>query len=342
MIKKGQTATLRLLAQKLNIHVSTVSRVLNGTDADAVKAASQSTIARIRLLAAEYDYKPNPHAICLRKKQSKLVGVLVPRLSDYIWASVYEGIEGAALDEGYCAYVTNSHEEKECQRRQVELAEARRVDGLVLGDACNTPEAIEALGRLALPFVLVLRRAGDFLSVTGDDYQGGRMAARHLFERGHREVGVIAGETYVLTGQERTAGFIDFYREAGFPVAPERIVHSTFDPRGGRESAQRLLGGHRSLTGLFVVSDMVAIGAMGAMRDIDVVPGHSMALVGYNDTPLTAELPVPLTTLRPPLRKIGERAMGVLLRHLQGEPCCSERLPPELVIRESSSFEGRL
>lgn len=338
MKRESHAVTLRLLAQKLNIHVSTVSRVLNGSEADAAKAASKAMIERIRSLAAEYSYKPNPYAINLRKQKSNLIGVLVPRLSDYVWAAIYEGIEESALSKGYFTYVTNSYDLPERRRQQISLAETRRVDGLLLGDTQDTQQHIDFLKKLSLPFVLVLRHTGNFLSVTCDDYKGGMLVARHLFERGHRQVAVIAGDGVASTGLERTAGFVDFYREAGHPVAPERIARTTFDTQGGREGASRLMREHSSLTALFAVNDFAAIGAMGAMREAGITPGQSMALVGFNDTPLAAELPIPLSTIRSPLRTIGEKAMDLLIRHLKGVACESEQLVPELVIRESSSF----
>ncbi len=341
VMKKDKTSTLRSLAAQLDIHVSTVSRVLQGDDALASKAASKATITRIRALAAEYGYTPNPHAISLRTRQSRLIGVSVPRLSDIIWATIYEGIEETALSKGYFAYVTNSYDKPDIQNRQLALAQARRVDGLILGDAHTTPETLDFLSKLSIPFVLALRHAGDFLSVTCDDHDGGSQAAAHLFAQGHREVAVIGGSRFTSTGQERTAGFTDFFRQAGHPIPEERVIFSRFDSQAGRETTQKLLAAFPSLTAIYAVNDFAAIGAMGAMREAGITPGVSMALVGYNDTPLASELPIPLSTLRNPVRELGERAMELLLCLLRKEPCQSVVLKPRLVIRESSRYTAR-
>lgn len=336
-----KTITLSQLALRLNMHVSTISRVLNGSEEEALKAASKPTIERIRTLARQYNYKRNPHAISLRTNKSMLIGVLVPRLSDYVWATIYEGIEGAALHCNYFAYVTNSYDKLDWRQKQVGIAESRLVDGLILGDTHTTEESINFLQSLSLPFVLVLREAGDFLSVTCDDYEGGRQAAQHLFERGHREVAVVAGAEFTSTGRNRTAGFVDYYKEGGYQIAPERIVTGEFDTKGGRDSAELLLRKHPSLTAIYAVNDFAAIGAMGAMRAANLVPGVSMALIGYNDTPLAAELPIPLTSVRTPLREIGLKTMNLLIDKLQGKQCESILLKPRLVIRESSSYSAR-
>ena len=118
---KNKKATLRMLAQALDIHVSTVSRVLQGDDAVAAKAASPKTIKRIRDLAKEYGYTPNPYAISLKTDQSKWIGVTVPRLSDYIWATIYEGVEEYALECNYYTYVSNSYDDPGLQRRQIAM-----------------------------------------------------------------------------------------------------------------------------------------------------------------------------------------------------------------------------
>ena len=337
----NKVPTLRALAQQLNIHSSTVSRVLKGDEAVAAKAASQETIERIRALAAVSGYIHNPHAISLRTKQSHLIGVSVPRLADLIWATVYEGIEETASSNGYYTYVTNSYDQPAIQSRQLALSKARRVDGLILGDARMTQESLDYLHSISVPFVLAFRKAGNFLSVVCDDYYGGQLAAKHLLERGHREVGILGGLHFAHNCVARTEGFMDVYREAGYPVPTERIVWDSLDTEGGREGAQRLIAENPAMTAIFTVNDFAAIGAMGAMREAGHTPGATMALIGYNDTPLAPALPIPLTTLRNPLREVGKRSMDLLLRLIRGEHCESVVMQPELIVRESSNFTAR-
>ncbi len=340
-MKKARNCTVRFIAEELGIHYSTVSRVLSGNDDVARKAASKSTVEKIRSFAAENGYSPNPLAISFRTQQTKLIGVSVPRLSDIIWATIYEGIEDTAMGNGYFAYVTNSYDRPERQKRQMDLAMVRRVEGLVLGDTHTTPESLNFLDSLSVPFVLALRRAGDHLSVTCDDREGGRQAAEFLFSQGHRDVAVLGGLGFTSTGQDRTEGFTRFYREAGHPIPEDRVIHSSFDTQGGRDSAQRLLNAHPSLTAIYAVNDFAAIGAMGAARAAGLTPGESLALIGYNDTPLAMELPIPLATIRNPVRLIGEEAMKLLFRLLAGDSCQSIVLQPQLIVRESAFFTPR-
>jgi len=210
---------------------------------------------------------------------------------------------------------------------------ARRVDGMIFGDAYVDGRFLDEVAARGVPFVLVSRRAGRHVSVTCDDYEGGRLAAEHLLARGHRSVAVIAGEPYASTGIDRTAGFVDTYRDAGLRIPPERILHSRFDARGGRLAAEELLGTGRRPTAIFAVNDFAAIGALGLLA------GTDLAVVGFNDTPLAAELPIALTTVRSPMHEMGRRGMELLVKLIRGDEVAAERLRPELMVRASSGAD---
>jgi LacI family transcriptional regulator len=149
-------------------------------------------------------------------------------------------------------------------------------------------------------------------------------------------VAVIAGEPYASTGIDRTAGFVGAYAEAGIEIPAARLVHSRFDAQGGRAAAERLLDGDDIPSAIFAVNDFAAIGAIGAVRDHGLRVGTDVAIVGFNDTPLAAELPVPLTTVRSPMHEMGRRGLDLLVRRIQGTEVESERLRPELMVRASS------
>jgi LacI family transcriptional regulator len=329
--------TLRTLAERLGLSVSTVSRVLHAKPDEQLRAASEATVARIRTLADELGYRPNPHATSLRTRRSNLVGVLVPRLSDIVLATIYEGIEEAASEHGLSTFVTNTRDIPAVQRARTEMVLARRVDGMIFGDAYVDGRFLDEVAARGVPFVLVSRRAGNHVSATCDDYRGGQLAAEHLLEYGHRDVAVIAGEPYASTGIDRTAGFVDTFLQAGLEIPAERIRHSRFDARGGREAAEALLGANRPPSAIFAVNDFAAIGALGAARDRGLqVPGE-LALIGYNDTPLAGELPIALTTIRSPMHQMGRRGLALLTQLIRGEEATTERLPPELIVRASTA-----
>lgn len=330
--------TLQGIAERLGLHVSTVSRVLNGPRDGSTRAASGDTARRIRNLADELGYRPNPLATGLRTRRSNLIGVLVPRLSEIVMATVYEGAEEAAAAHGLSAFVTNTYDDPSRQRDRIAMVLDRRVDGLVIGDAHLDGAALDLPALRGTPFVLVNRRtSAGHTSVTCDDRLGGRLVAEHLLALGHRSVGVIAGEPFASTGADRTEGFVERYREAGLPLPARRIVHSAFDTAGGRRAALGLLSAPEDRpTALFAVNDFAAIGAAGAARDLGMRLGQDLALAGFNDTPLAAELPVPLTSVHSPMAEQGRRAVNLLVRRMAGEDTESEVLAPCLRAREST------
>jgi LacI family transcriptional regulator len=338
MSTPGKPITLRALSQQLGVSVSTVSRVLNGSQDDAALAASAETVLRIRKLAAELQYRPNPHATSLKTQRSQAVGVLVPRLSDLVLATIYEGIDEAAYKNRVFTFVSNTQDSPAIQRELGEMALARRVDGLIIGDAHvdSANEFLEDIAGRGIPFVLVSRRAGDYCSVTCDDYRGGALAAEHFISQGHTQLAVIAGESFASTGVERAAGFVGYCRTVGIDISSDLIVPSHFDTAAGYEAGMKLLSRSIRPTAVFAVNDFIAIGVMGAARTLGLTPGQDIAIVGFNDTPLAAQLPIPLSSIRSPMHEMGYRAMELLLQKIKGRSVSSIRLEPELVARDSS------
>jgi LacI family transcriptional regulator, galactose operon repressor len=332
----GQTVTLRDLADELGIHPSTVSRVLHSSSEVAKGAASAATAERVRELARKRGYSPDPQATGLRTRRTRLLGVIVPRLSDLVLATMYEGIEQSAAELGYSTFVMNSLDDPGEQRRKTDIMLARRVDGLIIGDAHLGSSLLQELTARKVPFVLMNRRAPGYPSATCDDVLGGELVADHLWDQGHRKVSVIAGEPYASTAIDRTAGFVDRWRSLGGDIADSDVVWSRFDTAGGREAAETILMNCKP-TALFAVNDFAAIGAMGALRSHGLTVGRDVAVVGFNDTSLAAELPIPLSSVRSPMLDIGRTAVQLFQRVLNGERVEAVALKPTLYVRESSA-----
>ena len=328
--ESSERVTLRDVARRAGVHVSTVSRVLRRRE------QGSDTAERIRRIADELGYRPDPYAASLRTQRTHTFGVLVPALTDLVLATIYDSIEQTAQQRGYDTFVANTRDDLVQQRRRVDLLLDRRVDGLILGDARLDSTFVDELARRAVPFVLTSRRHGDHLSVTCDDVLGGRLAAEHLLALGHRDLAVVAGEPYASTGQDRTRGFLDVCREHGVEVPPSRVVHGGFDVAGGRAGAEQILAGGGLPTAVFAVNDFAAIGVMGSLREHRLRVGEDVAVVGFNDVPIAKELPVPLSTVRSPLREMGALAVTSLIDRLGGRPTGSARLQPKMIVRASS------
>lgn len=322
------------VAERAEVSRSTVSRSLRG-QTYGIRPEIEDRIARI---AADLGYRPNLNAASLITGRTHAFGVLVPRLSDIVLSTIYEGIEEAATERGFQTLVANTRDDPREQRRRIDLLLDRRVDGLIIGDAHRDGNTLRAnLSDRGIPFVLVNRRVRGFISATCDDLRGGRLVGEHLARIGHQHVGIVAGLTWASTGLDRVLGCREALADHGVTVTDQYVTNSTFDAAGGRAAAERLLDLTPRPTAIFAVNDFAAIGVMGAARDRGLRVGEDLAVVGYNDISIARDLPVPLTTVACPLNSMGRAAAKLLLDTLEGKQVRSIKLPPTIVVRGSTS-----
>jgi LacI family transcriptional regulator len=343
MPDQSRPATLKSMATALGLHVSTVSRVLNGDPNGVERAASAEVVARIRTLAKELDYRPNTQASNLKLRKSQEICVLMPRLTDLVMATIYDSIDSAAEEAGYLTFVSNTDDLQPRQLARAEHALRRSVAGLIVGDSHvgESQPLLDLLARKHIPYVLVSRQIAGHLTAASDDELGGWLAAEHLYRLGCRDVAILAGERHASTGADRTRGFIRYYREQGVALRPEWILNGPFDSHTGHQQGEYLLGLNPRPQTFFAVNDFLAIGLMGAARDKGLQPGRDIAVVGFNDIPLANELIVPLTSVRLPLAQMGRHAVELLLKRIKGEAAESIILAPQLQVRASSSLLRR-
>lgn len=323
--------TMAQLAELAGVDVSTVSRALKG-DSRRVAAA---TMARIQALAAENGYRPHAAATALRTGRTGVVGVLMPTLTDVVMATVFEAIADAARAAGLQAVVATTRGGRAAHERAASGLVRRGVDGMIVADSVlNRPISAELL-ESGIPFVCALRPYEGHPGAWADDRGGGELAARHLLGLGHREVWVLAGPSNVSTAARRLAGFRTAWRDGGGTITGLR--HGGFGVRDGYRATRHLLADGAPPAAVFAVNDDNAVGAAHALGEHGVRVGADVALVGYNDVDVSSYLPVPLTSVRTDLTRIGRTAVRLLRRRLRGEAVTAVVVPPELILRASSA-----
>lgn len=332
MTKPDSPVTLATIANSVGVHVSTVSRVLRSP------GPHSTTGELIIRMAAELGYTPHPAAAALRTRSSRQIGVLLPRLTDFVQARAYEGIDEAAFAAGYTTVMAPSGKDPARRLDRLRALISLRVDGIIVLDAqAEGDQIIRELARRNVPCVLALRRARGRLSSTCDDIRGGELAAGHLDDLGHEQIGVVAGPQYLSTGRERLEGFVRELHRRGKELPQRRVVPSDFDVSAGLRSARRLLALEPGLTAIFAANDDAAVGVFGALGERGLRPGVDVSVIGYNDVPYAAYLPIPLTSVTSPIFEIGKAAAELLIRRMNGaDRLRSVRLPPQLVAREST------
>lgn len=324
--QRSAVVTLKDVAAAAGVSISTVSRVLDSTIARSPHAA------RIHQVAEELGYRPNRAAAALRRGETGTIGVLVPRLSDAVMALMYEAIAAAAERSGRFAIVATSGDEPDGERVAAETLLARGVDALLIASARIDDPLTASLRSRGVRHALVLRTDGVSPASLGDDETGGYLAARHLLDLGHRDIALVTGPLFTSSARDRMAGAGRALAEAGV----EPLVAETNDYRipSGERAAASWLDGERLPTAVFAANDDLAFGVLGACHRAGVEAGRDYALVGYNDVPLSARLPVSLTSVRTNFRQVASSGLELL------DGSASEgtvRLAmPTLIPRESS------
>lgn len=329
-------ATLRDVARVAGVHPGTVSRALNPATEALVR---DETVQRVRQVAEELGYRPNPLARGLKTNRSYTVGVLVPDIQNPLFPPIIRGIDDRLGEAGYTPLIANTDNDPVRERVDLETMRARQVDGFVAATARADHELLAEIAASGTPLVLVNRRVedGSLPSATADDHAGARLAVEHLVALGHRQIAHLAGPQDVSTGRARYEGFCDAMREAGLEPSLVREGRAFTEPEGAR-LCEELLDADAPFTGIVAGNDLMALGCYDvfAARAIDC-PGE-VSVVGFNDMPFADRFSPPLTTIGIPHYEIGVAAAELLLERLHDGSSQPREvvLPAELIVRGST------
>jgi LacI family transcriptional regulator len=333
--------TLVEIAQAAGVSVSTVSRALSKGNYP-LKAETRQ---RILDLAEEMGYKPNLIARSLQSNRSHLVGVIVDRMQSPFAAATVEGIQDGLRNEGYSIFIAYSNRDQDLALEAVHSFYSRQVDGIIILNAWlhNFNDPILSLNDR--PFVFVNRLFGNYLSncVGPGDRFGSQIATQHLVDLGHRRIGYINGRDEWLEAQNRLAGYRDILSKHDLPVDEALIRQGDWGVDSGYRRAKELLSLSDRPTAIFAANDIMALGAMYAIRDAGLRIPDDIALVGYDDRDFAAWTNPTLTTVRMPAYEMGQAAARLLLKQFSGEELeDATQIPGELIIRESCGAHVRV
>ena len=327
-------ATIHDVAREAGVSTSTVSRMLD----ERLPPSRSATAERVRDAAQKLGYRRDVYASALRRQHTGTVGVLVPRLTDTVMAILFEEIARACAQRSGFAIVATTQDDPAAERAAAQTLLGQRVDGLILTTARLDDDFTAQLRADEVPHVLALRTDGASPSSTGDDELGGYLATRHLLDLGHRTIGVVAGPSYASSAVGRVRGYRKALHEAGLPVDDRLIRASTFGMESGEDVARTLLGEPGRPTAVFAVNDNTAIGVLAAAQSLGLTVPDDLSVVGYNDIPLSARLPVPLTTVRVPFAQIADAAVELLNRRADDASSTIHRVAaPTLIPRRTTA-----
>jgi DNA-binding LacI/PurR family transcriptional regulator len=334
-VRRTRPARLEDVARESGVHVSTVSRVLNGSNSLTVRPETRERIVET---ARRLRYRPNALARGLKLSSTGALGLLVPSLRNPVYSAIIRGAFDRAWEEGLVVLLAEDTGGGRAQQAYESLVGEGRIDGLLIASARPGNPILERFAEQVVPCVFVNRRhLGSGCNASMHEEDAGRTAAEHLIGLGHTRLGHVAGPLELDTASRRMRGFADAVVAAGLdaPVVEE----AGFDERGGSDAMTRLLRRRRGPTGVFISNINQAVGAFAAARGLGLGIPADVSVVGYDDDPLADYMDAPLTTIRMPLWELGATAVDALIAQLRGEPARDVVVdtPPELVVRASTA-----
>lgn len=331
--------TIKDIAQAADVSPSTVSRALNGSP-----LLREETKARIRATARELGYERNELAVGLVKGVSRVIGLVVPDISNPFFGEIARGVSNVAHSAGYGVVLSNTEGDTERERDYVNLLRRRRVDGLVLASVKADDPYVLELARSQTPYVLVSRLSGliDAPFVVVDDRQGGRLAVEHLVSLGHTRIGFIGGPSDVQSSRDRMEATRETLKEYGAPTEQAWFCYANFTQQAGYEAAGAILSRQRRPTALFAANDMIALGVMQAADELGFRIPDDLSLVGFNDIAYASFPRIQLTTVAQPTNEMGRIAAEYLLAVVQRDRRAKLRrsVQPRLVVRKTTGPPG--
>jgi LacI family transcriptional regulator len=319
----------------------TVSRVINDS-----ALVSPETRRRVEEAISQLGYVPSRLARGLSAKRTGTLAVIVPDVANPFFTLIVRGAEDVARRAGYRVILCDTRADLGVEREVVEEMIAHRVEGILIALVSDrSREHLRRLGKFAVPFVLVDRTVPDISAdaVLGDSAEGAQRLVEHLLSLGHRRIGLIVETDEVSTARDRRRGYEAALAAAGLPADPALIVEATVDPSGGFEGMQRLLELDDRPTAVFTVNNLVALGAIEAVRAAELeVPDH-VALVCFDDIEYASRLYPFLTVMEQPAETFGTLGTQLLLERIEGRAPDRTRvvvLPAEFVVRRSCGSDG--
>jgi LacI family transcriptional regulator len=332
------TTTIKEIAKMAGVSRSTVSRVINDDE-----NVSERTRVKVQAIIDEMGYQPNPVARSLIGGRTHVLGLVVPMIvsslfRDPFFSLLAQGISSACTMNNYTLMLWLMEPNYE-KRTSENILNNRLIDGIIVASSKIGDPLIEGLISRKVPLVQIGRNdCPDVSSVDADNIQGAVMAVRHLFSTGKTQLATITGQMALYSGRDRLTGFKHGLQENKLPILNERIAYGDFTEESGYAQTKVLLS-KTEFDGLFIASDMMAIGAIQAIQEAGLRIPEDIAIVSFDDIPTAARHQPPLTTIRQPIQQMGSIAAQTLIDQLEQNETGTPRrivLPTELKIRQTT------
>jgi LacI family transcriptional regulator, galactose operon repressor len=336
-VTSSANVTIKDVARLSGVSAMTVSRVINES-----ARVRPETRRRVEDAITELGYIPSRLARGLSRQRTGTLAVIVPDVANPFFTLIVRAAEDVARRAGYRVILCDTRADLSVERDVVEELIAHRVEGIVIAPVDNRSSThLRRLDRFGVPAVLVDRTFPDVEcdAVLGDSVGGAQQLVEHLISLGHRRIGLIVESDAVSTARDRRRGYEGALQAAGIALDPTLVaVDTAVDPAGGYAGMRRLLELEDRPTAVFAVNNLVALGAIEAVRDAGLEVPDDVALVCFEDIEYASRLYPFLTALEQPAGMFGTLATQLLLERIQGRGPARRHavvLPGEFIVRRS-------
>ncbi|HDK26079.1 MAG TPA: LacI family transcriptional regulator [Candidatus Atribacteria bacterium] len=307
--------TLKMVAERAGVSVNTASRAINNKS-----DINEETKKRILKVAQELGYVQNATAVALRTKKTRTLGVVIADNRNPFYAEVLNGMEMAAKEKNYHIILVNTQRDYKKEEEAINLLLAKRVDGLLITPVQDRDDDIKNLIDANIPFVVVGR---DFENIEvdavyNDEVKGGFLATEYLIKKGHKRIALIDGFLYKSPAKGRLEGYKRALNKYKIPSDDSLISVGDINIEDGYERTKQMLEKNLDFTAIFVYNDMMAFGAMQAIKEKSLGIPEDIGLVSYDDIPFSSLISPPLTTIRLKKQDLGVESLKLLLSRING------------------------
>jgi LacI family transcriptional regulator len=330
-------ATIHDVAKRAGVASITVSRVINNSG-----YFSQGTRQRVEAAIAELGYVPNRLARSLRSKRTNILALVLTDITNPFFTTLARGVEDTASDAGFIVIFCNTDESETEEQKYLQVLLQQQVDGILLVPARSTSDSVELVQKHGTPVVVLDRRLPSSAKVDVvrcESVDGAYRLVQLLIGLGHRQIAVLSGPKIVSTAKDRVTGYRQAMVEAGIDNRLQLVYYGAFTQSSGYEMAQQVLNVNPRPTALFAANNLIAIGALKAVRDARLRVPEDIAMVSFDDLPANLLTSPFFTVAVQPAYEMGQKATQLLLARLAGkapERCQEVILPTDLVVRQSS------
>jgi len=329
---------LKDIAARAGVSVMTVSKVMR--DAPDISAETKS---RIRSLSQQMGYVPDTMAQGLRTRRTKLLGLLIPSITNPTFVRFLLAVEEVAFNAGYELVIAHTLNHPDREEALIRRLLARRVDGLMIVPVYRPDKeatVFQELAKRATPTVLIGQKppfCSAFINVEVDDLKASYELTKHLLSLGHKRIAFFAGPPFSIWAHERLEGYRKALNEALIPLDDRLIFNAGSTLEEGEACALQLLNESPHATAIQAVNDLVAMGAGNLLLNKGLRIPNDFSLVGFGNVLAAEFFRVPLTTVRLPKYRLGKTAMEMLLQLIKGEPVSSKTMSTEIIVRASAA-----